>query len=297
MSDSSGPRASTDPEWMQSTHTSIYPSVDPTSPSLSLAQKVIILTGIARVNETQVGVSAIVHSGILPALVKARPRGLVLVTRDPEILSDAVQEIERTDPSIETLAVPTDISSATSVCQLMASVQDRFGHADVLINAANPEDALGPVVIVKPETWWKEFETNAAGPCHITQAFIDQLPESFHGTIINLTVGSGYGLSFRNPGRRFAKRLSRQLRGYEPLLGKSITSVSLYPDQMSTTHVPENSETENVLNLIGGTAVWLCSQTSQWLHGQWISAIWDVDKLCDHETDIIEQRLLKIGEG
>ena len=201
------------------------------------------------------------------------------------------------DPLLKTITVPTDISSATSVQLLMRLAQEQFGHADILVNNADVELSVGPVVAISPEMWWREFEISSTGAYLITQAFVDQLPASTHGTIISLTVGSAYGVYQRPPGQRFAERLSRQLRDYEAMGNTAVTSISLHPGVASrnTSTRTFEAQEEGLLNLVGGTIVRLCTQSAQWLHGRWIAAPWDMDKLHEEKEMILAQDLLKIN--
>jgi NAD(P)-dependent dehydrogenase (short-subunit alcohol dehydrogenase family) len=236
--------------------------------------------------------------GILPAVVKARPRGLVPVCRDANVLNAVVTEVEKIDSSLAILAVPTDISSATSVNQLMLRINEKFGHVDVLVNNTDPDLSMGPVVAINAEMWWREFETNGSGAYLITQAFVNQLSPSSRGTIINLTIGSASGIYYRHRGQRFAEQLSRELRGFETLKDKRVTSVSLHPGVVSKNTDLASFETreKSLLRLVGGTTVWLCSGRA-WLHGRWIAANWDVAKMCEVKHVILERGLLKIEIG
>lgn len=230
--------------------------------------------------------------------MKAHPRGLVLVCRDAGVLNTVVAEVENIDPSLSILGVPTDVSSATSVNQLMLRINEKFGHVDVLVNNTDPDLSMGPVVAISAEMWWREFETSGSGAYLITQAFVDQLNPSSRGTIVNLTIGSASGLYYRHRGQRFAEQLSRQLRGLETLSDKRVTSVSLHPGVMSNTTDLENFEAreKGLLRLVGGTTVWLCSGRA-WLHARWIAANWDMSKLCEAKHVILERDLLKIESG
>ena len=200
------------------------------------------------------------------------------------------------DPSLKTATVPTDISSATSVHRLMLVAQEQFGHADILVNNADAELSTGPVVAMSPEMWWREFEISSTGAYLITQAFVDQLPDAVHGTIVNVTLGSAYGVYQRAPGQRFAERLSRQLRGYEAIENKAATSISLHPGVQSTntTHRAFEAQEQGLLNLVGGTLVRLCSETARWLHGRWVAAAWDMEKLDEEKGTVLEKGLLRI---
>ena len=231
--------------------------------------------------------------------MNARPAGLVLVCKDADILSDVVIEVENIDPSLTILAVATDVSSATSVHQLMLRIGETFGRADVLVNNTDPGLSMGPVVAVSAETWWKEFEMSGSGAYLITQAFVNQLSSSSRGIIVNLTIGSASGIYYRHRGQRFAERLSRQLRRLETFSDKRVTSVSLHPGVLPNNTDAQSFEVQEkaLLRLIGGTTVWLCAEKRCWLHGRWIAAKWDVAKVCEAKQVVIERDLLNIEVG
>ena len=116
--------------------------------------------------------------------------------------------------------------------------------------------------------------------------------------IVNLTIGSASGLYYRHRGQRFAEQLSKQLRGFETLRDKRVTSVSLHPGVVSNNTDLESFEAreKSLLRLVGGTTVWLCAGKA-WLHGRWVAAKWDMAKVCEAKHVILEQDLLKIEVG
>lgn len=64
-------------QFTRTVHQDVYPSIDPTKAELSLAGKVVIVTGASR------GIGA---RGFAPAFAKAGVKGLVLVARNAEML-------------------------------------------------------------------------------------------------------------------------------------------------------------------------------------------------------------------
>ena len=136
-------------QFTKNTHQDIYPSIDPTLPALSLAGKVVILTGASR------GIGAL---GIAPAIAKAGAKGLVLVSTKLEgKLQETEAKIRENYPATQTLAVGTDISDSKAVANLFARVASTFGHADVLVNNAAISSGGGIMHEEDPEKWWKNF--------------------------------------------------------------------------------------------------------------------------------------------
>ena len=61
------------------------------------------------------------------------------------------------DPTIETLALPANIASATDIAKLYSEVKDKFGHADALVNNAGVISGGGDMRSEDPDEWWNNF--------------------------------------------------------------------------------------------------------------------------------------------
>jgi len=110
-----------------------------------------------------------------------------------DIDADSAEEvaIEITDAGGEAIAVPTDIASEDEVTAMVSTVEDEFGHVDVLVNNA----------AVKEESYFLEMETemfdrtmdvNLRGTFLCTRECGRSMKESDGGTVINVSSTSGH---------------------------------------------------------------------------------------------------------
>lgn len=94
-----------------------------------------------------------------------------------------------------------------------------------------------------------------------------------------------------------AKLASLQLAAHVAAeTGGNVTAVGLHPglvrtDMTSDYFRPFALDTPG---LVGGTAVWLCSEAARFLDGRFVAANWDVDDLWERRAEIVDKGLLKI---
>ncbi len=92
----------------------------------------------------------------MKAFAKARPKAIVLVSRNETGLGEVRHEIHAINKDVQVEILPTDIKNAESVASFWEKVKGKFGHADVLIN--NAASVGGGTVSEQPiESWWNDF--------------------------------------------------------------------------------------------------------------------------------------------
>ena len=109
-------------------------------------------------------------------------------------LSSAAAVLARAAPEgvASVMAVATDVSQAEQVRQLAASVRERFGGADVLMNNAGVQP--GSAMFGPAENWQRVLGVNLWGVIHGTQAFVPAMIERGRpGLVIN--TGSKQGIT------------------------------------------------------------------------------------------------------
>jgi NADP-dependent 3-hydroxy acid dehydrogenase YdfG len=154
-----------------------YPSIDPSSPLLSLSSKIIIITGAS---------SGIGAQGFAPAFAKARPIAIVLVGRKATKLQATKTAIQPLAPETRILTIAADLTDVASVEKLFAEVKAEVGHADVLVNNAGVFSPSGTLVSVSPTDWWNDFEVNVKGTFLVTQGFLKLLGTERQGSVITM---------------------------------------------------------------------------------------------------------------
>jgi NAD(P)-dependent dehydrogenase (short-subunit alcohol dehydrogenase family) len=297
-------------QFTKNTYQDIYPAIDPTLPSLSLAGKVVIVTGASR---------GIGGHGIVPAIAKAGAKALVLVGTNHDMLIANEAKVREINPAIKTLSVATEISDPKAVANLFAQVASTFGHADVLVHSAAIGVGNGKFHDEEPATWWKNFvspsppqstlsltrvltapqEVNIMGTFNLAQSFIKSLPSSTTpATFINLTTGGAWGIyPYMLSGYNISKLGALQLGSWVAAVYPNITVINLHPGLVETDmHDPNFARfNKDTPELVGGTVVWLASEKAKFLTGRTICANWSVDDLVERKDEIVAGNLLTIG--
>jgi NADP-dependent 3-hydroxy acid dehydrogenase YdfG len=95
---------------------------------------------------------------MVPAFIKAGVKGVVLLASNAEKLAATEKLVKEANPRIETLIYALDISDSKAVEAAFQQVAEKFGHADVLINAAGVMTGDGPKLHeTDPDEWWRNF--------------------------------------------------------------------------------------------------------------------------------------------
>lgn len=91
----------------------------------------------------------------------------------------------------EALAVPTDVTDAAAVDNLMTRAIEEFGRIDILVNNSGVVDT-SPLLDQEPDAWERVIATNLTGVYLLTRAAGRHLVEQGSGKIIN--IGSNFAL-------------------------------------------------------------------------------------------------------
>ncbi|KAH6628110.1 hypothetical protein F5144DRAFT_549462 [Chaetomium tenue] len=273
-------------QFTKNVYQDVYPSIDPTEPELSLAGKVVIITGASR------GIGA---KGIAPAFAKAGAKAIVLVATNAEKLATVEADIKAINPNVQLLSVATNIADASSVANLFATVKTNFGHADILVNNAGVSNSNGVFHEQDVDEWWSNFEVNTKGTFLLAQSLITSLPTpTTPATIINLTTAASWVVLPFMAGYSTSKLASQQLIAHIAAGYPHVTAVSLHPGLVDTdmTHESFRRFNQDTPELVGGVAVWLASEKARFLSGRAVAAQWSVDDLVEREREIVEGGLL-----
>jgi NAD(P)-dependent dehydrogenase (short-subunit alcohol dehydrogenase family) len=136
------------------------------------------------------------------ALVTGAARGIGLATAK-RFLADGWrvalldidgENLQRTYTAIGkpevTLALTCDVADAKGVTCALASVAERFGRLDALVNNAGIA-IFKPILDVTYEDWSRVLAVNLTGPFLCTQAAAPLLRDSGGGAVVNITSISG----------------------------------------------------------------------------------------------------------
>ncbi|MFD1178981.1 SDR family oxidoreductase [Paenibacillus puldeungensis] len=115
---------------------------------------------------------------------------VILASRDPEKGHKAIQQLRKSNLDVSFVSI--DVDNRESIRQASATVNERYGRLDVLINNAGVYlDENRKLVAMDPSILEKTMATNFFGVYHVIRSFIPLMEKQGYGRIIN--VSSEYG--------------------------------------------------------------------------------------------------------
>lgn len=99
---------------------------------------------------------------------------------------EEIEEVGR-----ETMQATVDVSSIESVREFRDRVLEKFGHVDILVNAAGVTFRK-PTIEISDAEWTGLFETNLQGVLHGCQSFYELLKSGGAGRVVNLASLGSY---------------------------------------------------------------------------------------------------------
>ena len=150
-------------------------------PELDLSSKTAVVIGGTS------GIGLAIAKGLAQAGANVVPTG-----RRQELVDSAAGQIKQLGR--ETLAVPSDVTSHTSLQHLCSAVRVQFGEVDILVNCAGITKRK-PTLEVSDSEWNGILETNLTGTLRACQIFGRHMIARNYGRIINIaSLASFVGL-------------------------------------------------------------------------------------------------------
>lgn len=115
---------------------------------------------------------------------------IVVANRDAEAGEEAAAEIAEAT-SVDTLAVPTDVSDEGDVKNMIDETVNTFGAVDVLVNNAGVV-LEGPALDKSAEEFRKTIEINLTGAFLCAKHAAEEMVENGGGSIINISSMSAF---------------------------------------------------------------------------------------------------------
>lgn len=285
--------------FVPTSHSQIYPSIDPTAVSLPKPFVACI-----------VGASRGIGAGVAYAYAKASATGLVLASRRVLGLEFTAATCKMMKPAIDIEIAECDITSASSVSALADKTMQRFGRLDVVVVNSSYS---GPVVLkltdTDPATFQQASNVNYTGLFLCAKFLIPALLQARDGAKNFIAVSSNAAMIVRGPiaNSQYCVSKLAQLKLmehiHEQYREQGILSWSVHPgavhSEMAAQTTPEvfKPHLTDSAELCGAFCVWLTSTATekQWLCGRLLSAKYDVGELEARKDDIVAKDLLKLN--
>lgn len=110
---------------------------------------------------------------------------VALLARDGAAVSSLANDI-----GPRAMALACDVSDWASLCSAAASVMDRWGRIDVLVNNAGVIDPIARLADADPAAWGRTQDINLKGVFHGMKAVIPAMRAQGGGTIITVSSGA-----------------------------------------------------------------------------------------------------------
>ncbi|KAF7192762.1 Short chain dehydrogenase citE [Pseudocercospora fuligena] len=286
------------PRPVQTYHRTTYPRLAFEKSDFNGHDKTVLITGGA----TGIGFAT------AKAFAKAGVQRIVIVSRSPEPQKKARAELEATFAKLQ---VKTHSASVTDYGR-MAEILRETGRIDILVLSAMADHPFTPVHEVSTDKLDEVFQMNVIAQFDLIKSFLAlPMPDHSQKTVLAINTLAaqtvlpglvGYGSSkaaMLHVLQHFADQESTKA------VGERAKFVSYHPGVIWTENVakmlppgapwPEGVEWEDI-QLPANFAVWLAGPQSDFLHGRFVWAQWDVEELIALKEKVEkEPNFLRLG--
>ncbi|KAI1268953.1 NAD(P)-binding protein [Xylariaceae sp. FL1019] len=265
-------------------HNNSYPAISPKRPELSQAGKTVLITG---------GGSGIGY-GIARGFVRASAAKVIILGRRADVISKAAETLIQEGEKTEVIGIPCDIADKSGVDALWQKLKEEGTVIDVLALNAVAFAPVKPLLECGVEELWKVYDVNVRAQLQMTDLFYKQEGQGASETKYLIYVSSvsvhDYNVGKEQLGYALTKnsfQLALQLITMDTLPEK-MQVISYHPGAIFTESARDKGWTEDTIpwdhvDLPGHFAVWAASPEAKFLHGRFVWASWDIEKLQNGE--------------
>lgn len=251
-------------------HSKTYPSIDPTLPALSTANRTVLITGGGR------GLGPILAS----SFAAAGSTKIAILGRTAATLDSTVSNLLAKYPNITVLPLVADVTNEAQVAAAFAETKKVLGPIDILVSNAAYMPFPAPVASAPVADWWNSMEINVKGNLHLMQAFVANMNTATEPIIVNITTGGTHlsplpTLSGYVVGKLAALKMFEYFAAENP----GIRVMNVHPGVMETDMGDKGREGGMVLPyddsefkhalmilIVHETLTWLDSVSSRWIY-------------------------------
>lgn len=293
------------PSYTKVTYTSTYDAINPTSPALSSAGKVVVITGatggIGRATSLSFAASG--------------PKALVLLGRREDALAETADLVRAKSNSVIVETHPVDLLDSDKLHGIFANITTTHGTVDVVIHAAGVLAPVVPLIEADPATFLDGYKTTVVGTLTLAQALVRGKGEKKDAILVNLTTAGIFFPPFPGMGAYVSSKMAAvkllQAFGAE---NPTVRIHHVHPGFLDTAMSAQLAKTTklpfafddstflldlslyNLANRISSLflvslpadfLVWVASPEAKFLNGKVVFAAWDVEELKSREKEIV----------
>jgi len=222
------------------------------------------------------GASRGIGLAVVEELLASGARGVVITSRKPANLEEAVAEIGNQD---RVLAIAGGADDEAHAAAAVAAAVERFGALDILVNNAATNPVAGNIIDVEMGAIDKIWAVNQRGPLVFARQAWRQWMQEHGGSIVNVSSVGGMQpgplLGAYNVSKAALIFLTRQL-AYEMAPGVRVNAIApgIVKTRFSRSLWEMNEESAAGLHPLGrlgevgdvtGAVLFFCSEASSWI--------------------------------
>ncbi|KAM7185870.1 hypothetical protein V8F33_012136 [Rhypophila sp. PSN 637] len=272
------------PSYTKVTYTSTYDAINPTSPALSSAGKVVVITGatggIGRATSLSFAASG--------------PKALVLLGRREDALAETADLVRAKNSSLAVETHAVDLLDSSKLRSIFANVAATHGTVDVVIHAAGVLAPVVPLIEADPATFLDGYKTTVVGTLTLAQALVLGNGEKKDAVLVNLTTAGVFFPPFPGMGAYVSSKMAAikllQAFGAE---NPTVRIHHVHPGFLDTAMSAQLAKTTKLpfsfddISLPADFLVWVASPEAKFLNGKVVFAAWDVEELKSREKEIV----------
>ena len=228
-----------------------------------------------------------IGKGVASGLVQSGAKVMIL-GRDAQRLSTAVEEIKAASTSGDVVAQPTDVTDEDQVAQAVEAATAWNGRLHGVVHCAGGSETIGPVTQIDSDAWRRTVDLNVNGTMYLLKHSAREMVRSGGGSFVGIS-----SIAASNVHRWFgAYGVSKAALDHLMMLGADelgpswvrvngirpglirtelvevlLSSPEVSEDYRQCTPLPRTGEVEDVANL----AMFLLSDAASWITGQVIN--------------------------